>query len=342
MTTVVLGAGATRGASFTEKQICKPPLNSDFFAQLQKVQHSKHDPVIRQVIEDTATLFSPSVALTLEECFTSVEGLADILKLRQRRTESQRRDRINQMRKNLIQAIASVFEESLCDRFVARYDAKTCEYHKTLVASLEKRDTILSFNYDCLIDQHLKQFGSGKWCARYGYGLPPRWRYPGVNYWESSKPSSGRESIMLLKLHGSLNWQVDEANRSVQFKTRPYTRQYGNMRFSIIPPEVRKVVRPPYKKLWERAARALGNTDVLVFVGFSFIATDIEALSLFRIMTNTKLRRLIIVNPDPTARRRTKEVLTKSISASTRMLDFDSLAEYAIFLDSTMVKGSPT
>jgi len=115
-------------------------------------------------------------------------------------------DKFNKVRRNLIQAIASIFEESLCDRFVNKYDAKLCEFHKVLISWLKKRDAIISFNYDCLVDRHLKNFGSDKWNARYGYGLPAGpWRYTGVDCWNAERPSSKSETIMLLKLHGSMN-----------------------------------------------------------------------------------------------------------------------------------------
>jgi len=275
----------------------------------------------------------------LEEFFTLVEGFTSIIRLLKKGTKNYRLDRINAVRKNLMQAIASVFEESLCDRFVAKYEAKPCEYHQTLVASLKKQDTIISFNYDCVIDQNLKKFGSEKWHARYGYGLPQKWNYPGVDFWEADKPSSKADTIELLKLHGSLNWQFDENRKRIKFKDRPYTRQYGDMRFSIIPPEAHKVLKAPYSDLWYRAGHALRDAKHLVFIGYSFVSTDIDALSLFRIMANKNLKTLTIVNPDRLARQKTRQTLVTSISPSTLVLDFESFKEYTNYLNSIMTKS---
>ena len=105
-TVVVLGAGSTRGASFAQDQICKPPLNTDFFVQLQKVRHSKHSEVVKKVIKDAFSLFGPNFSLTLEEFFTFVEGFTNIIKLLKKGTTNYRLDRINAIRKNLMQAIA--------------------------------------------------------------------------------------------------------------------------------------------------------------------------------------------------------------------------------------------
>lgn len=49
---MVLGAGATRGAEFVESRsrACLPPLNMDFFTQLQRVATKKHQETINAVL----------------------------------------------------------------------------------------------------------------------------------------------------------------------------------------------------------------------------------------------------------------------------------------------------
>jgi hypothetical protein len=51
----VLGAGATRGASFVEPagNPCLPPLDTDFYAQLQRIKNKKHHEMMKGVIQDT-------------------------------------------------------------------------------------------------------------------------------------------------------------------------------------------------------------------------------------------------------------------------------------------------
>ena len=44
-----------------------------------------------------------------------------------------------------------------------------CAYHASLVGAVAPRDTIISFNYDCVIDHALRKGGEGKWSAQYGY-----------------------------------------------------------------------------------------------------------------------------------------------------------------------------
>jgi hypothetical protein len=36
---------------------------------------------------------------------------------------------------------------------------------------MKETEEVISFNYDCLIDETLRRSGAGKWNARYGYGF---------------------------------------------------------------------------------------------------------------------------------------------------------------------------
>jgi hypothetical protein len=49
---VILGAGATVGENFGPDvvQMCRPPLNDDFFTQLQRIT-DKHTKIVRAVIK---------------------------------------------------------------------------------------------------------------------------------------------------------------------------------------------------------------------------------------------------------------------------------------------------
>ena len=58
-------------------------------------------------------------------------------------------------------AIAATLEESLCDG--NQREGTACEYHSQLVKAMKTKDQIISFNYDCLIDETLKRHGSGLW-----------------------------------------------------------------------------------------------------------------------------------------------------------------------------------
>ena len=68
MALFVLGAGATRGSSFVDpaKNPCLPPLDLDFYAQLQRIANPKHQKAVREVIQDTVDLFGVNFQVTME------------------------------------------------------------------------------------------------------------------------------------------------------------------------------------------------------------------------------------------------------------------------------------
>jgi hypothetical protein len=331
MAVFVLGAGATRGASFVDpaKNPCLPPLDTDFYSQLQRIGNPKHKDIIDRVIEDTVDLFGVNFNVTMETVFTTLEHIQRMI-----RTTGERRDfrliEIDETQARLRQAIAATLEEALCG---GGREGIECSHHQSLVGSLRAKDTIISFNYDCLIDETLKRNGSGKWNSRYGYGLhlgAGRTTLSGDGPWMPGKPARKTTTVKLFKLHGSLHFHETHAGK-IKLKQRPYTRQHGDLQFTIIPPESNKHYDEGiFRRLWYQAARALRRTKTLVIIGYSFPLSDLHANALFRVSTKrAALTSLVIVNPDREARRRSRDVLKRGLSDKTRVLVFDSLGEFA-------------
>jgi SIR2-like domain len=327
VTLVVIGAGATRGASFVDEAAgrCLPPLDADFFTQIQRINEAKHQSVIEGVIKSAVDLFGVNFRSTLEEMFTVLEHALRMT----RALEKKQRRGYEQAREFLLQGLAAVLEESLADGNTHR----SCAYHKHLVQKLAARDAIISFNYDCLMDTALKLDGSGKWNARYGYSLPlPRGRTQpiGEAEWQPTSPSKKADTIRLLKLHGSTHFR--RAKRTLmELKRRPYTRQHGNVNFEIIPPESQKRFdEGVYAKLWHEASREIGRATSMVVIGYSFPPSDQHASALFRLsVRRDHLKKLCIVNPDREARYRARDILWQGISNSTRVSVFDRFKEFA-------------
>jgi len=343
MTLVVLGAGATRGASFVDalKNPCLPPLDGDFFTQLQRVRNPKHQALIAQVLEDAYELFGVNFKQTLETMFTTIEQTIRMLKAT-RESREWKAVELEKKRMRLMQAIGAVLEESLLQRKDGKMtrDHEDCEHHRKLVEHLRPEDTILTFNYDCLIDHMLQVAGSGKWNARYGYGfdLGQRGRLlDGDRPWQPKDPARKAETLHLYKLHGSLHFRIDEEadqdatnEAKILLKERPYTKQHGGLRFTIIPPEWNKNYdRGAFARLWKSAAAAIHQAQEIVFIGYSIPATDMHSTVLLRTsVKKDSLRALVVVNPDPDARKRTRDVVQRGIKKSTRVLSFDRLADF--------------
>jgi len=211
-----------------------------------------------------------------------------------------------------------------------------CIYHKEFVSKcLNTEDTIISFNYECLLDYALRKHGNGKWNPRYGYGFLLGSRgsnLEGDKHWKPKEIASKDNSVHLYKLHGSLHFQVDTEGQKgkIKLKQRPYTKQKGNLKFTIIPPEWNKDYDTyPFKGLWQQAGDALHNPQHLVLIGYSLPSTDLHSTALFRVSVKKQsLKSLVIVNPDPEARFRIRDVLKRGIDKKTKVLVFDTLEEF--------------
>src|SRR5262249_9094279 len=145
----------------------------------------------------------------------------------------------------------------------------------------------------------------------------------GDKAWEPHAKASRSDTVSLYKLHGSLHFDV--LDQKVKLKRRPYTKQTGNLKFTIIPPESNKRYdEGVFKTLWYHAGQALYRARQLVVIGYSFPPNDSHANALFRISVKRgNLKSLVIVNPDREARRRAREILKRGLGPQTRVLVFD-------------------
>jgi len=338
-TVIVLGAGATRACSFVDSRewSCLPPLDADFFTQLQRVPDEKHQADIAAIIADVVKLFGNNFSVTLETVFATVEHTIRMLRTTGAERAFNSQD-LKKMRDRLLAAIAIVMEAALAqhENGHAKQTARPCRHHEWLVEEvLQRGDHVISFNYDCVIDYALRRKGDKKWNPRYGYGFNLGSR--GVNLsgddkWAPNVPSDKKDTIQLHKLHGSLHFKFGGTDpKKVHLKVRPYTKQHGTPRYSVIPPESNKAYdKGIFARLWKNAALGLGHAENLVIVGYSLPPTDLHATALFRTsIKESALKSLIIVNPDREARARARSVVQRGLSKDTRVLSFDSLAEFS-------------
>lgn len=338
---VVLGAGATRGASFVAGHAgVLPPLDSDFFTQAQRISSSKPGEMLDDLIADVVSVFGTNFTLTMESYLTQIEHLRNVYddyRLQGRPAENPypgMRDRFTQM-------LAAVMDEA-----VGREPA--CANHVALASALDHNDTILSFNYDWLMDMTLRDTRPDIWNSRTAYGVDAYVqgeRGKGTRFW-AGLDSGGNAatfpdlSISLLKLHGSMNWFPVVADRDpirLQLRQR-WWHQNGIVRFEIAPPEWNKPIRSGiYRIVWRHARRALRDSRAIAFIGYSLPATDLPAKALFMVDAGVEHRAppldlLVIVNPDQEARKRIRDVLNRRIANRTRVMSFDYFREFAEFL----------
>ena len=339
---VVLGAGATRGADFgTAAVSCEPPLNRDFLTQLQRTTDQKYRTLVRDVINDIVSLFGSDFDLTLEDYFTQLEFLDDALSVGPKSSGSISPAQLRQMKARLLHAVSAVLEMST-DAAI-RGGKPGCSRHGHLVDSLNAKDVVISFNYDCVIDHALRVYGNEKWTAMYGYTFPRPDRIEGVSRWDPEHPArSSKDTIYLLKLHGSLNWQLPDDPRNPDSDHRQTIRlkerlhgQRGVPYFTIIPPVWNKAAseHPTFKSLWTNAERAIRTADHIALVGFSFSQTDLPVESLFRVALarrTANLKTLVLANPSSVDRRRARQVFARPLERGRSVVrQYAGLKEFA-------------
>jgi hypothetical protein len=337
-TVVVLGAGATRGARFrtrTDKAgtwsrhpgAPRPALDADFFDRLLHVADGNpdHYDLARDVAACAREVSTTSGFPTLEQVFTFMEAAQRMggkgLTIRGLPPEQ----RMSQLRRAIALQLGScLWSPNAGPGNNPHYQ---CEHHHWLVDQLDLGDTIISFNYDCLIDWSLKsRAGAAKWNPKTGYG----WQFGNLknaDVWTTGdKETNPSASIRLLKLHGSLNWKME--GESISLSTTPYA---TGEEHSIIPPVWDKRTKDwPFEVVWDTAKEAIRHAHAIVFIGYSMPTTDVSAQVLFRSARQgvPLVESMCIVNPDAGAGNRVTAVLSEARSAQTRIPRAESWEEF--------------
>lgn len=344
-TVFILGAGATRGCSFVAEQKrnghCIPPLDTDYFTQLQRVTSETHAPRIKRLVARMVQWFGPNYMLGMERVFCHLEQAEKMLKHLQKDLGKDYPN-VSEFKRDLEQSIAIILGASLTETRGSgkgSYENKQCEYHDKLVRDLaRKQDAFITFNYDCVLDDSLKRFGGNKWNPKYGYGfkLGPKGKgIEGYQYWVPEVPSlaTERDTLLVHKVHGSLHFRFIKSDNSVSLKQRPYANPHGkdgNMNFEIIPPESAKAYEAGrFGEIMKNAYSSLRGASNVVVIGYSLPPSDQHAEALLRFGVKKKaLESLVVVNPDSDVRKRIRSSLSSGLKDSTRVLSFDYLHEF--------------
>ena len=326
--TVILGAGASRGASFagSTRQVL-PPVNADFFRQAQRLDEHSFRGNVRKVIEFVRDDYGPARQPTLESVFTQLQGFEQFLKQFSTRP-GRRPERYQKQLGYLLELIPLVFRGA--------FDEQRCDWHDRIAYALRKGDALISFNYDALIDESVRQWSAGIWKADRGYGFKIK---DGAADWSAPNTPGPFPSdyLRLLKPHGSLHWSIGDAAQK-QLALRQAAYEGATAQGNIIPPTWDKTVLGewPWKPVWEHASKALQQTRCLISIGYSVPQTDLTSQALIRSsLSGGDLRLLVVVNPDPRARSRVIDLARGAIRPHTRILELDLLSDFAALLDET-------
>ena len=297
---VILGAGASAGYDATLLKL-RPPTTREFLRRAMELTNLPDDVWMRhnllrdrrfninkysKVMDflkhyyrmDRTALRDSSLDINIEEVLTFLDLDGNL----------------SEVREELIRLMASVL-----DAVMVGYD---CPHHKILAENLSPNDTIITFNWDLLLDNVL---------APINEELPQQERYydgcymPNYGYLDIQGISGNGSTVqvrsnlpMLLKLHGSFNWlRCKKCKKVCAFMTlektgvRVYKGESIHCRQSgcdglcepiIIPQTLLKNYDDVMLlKLWEKAGEVIQSSDEIIVVGYSLPPTDFKTKWLF-------------------------------------------------------------
>ncbi|HUR26055.1 MAG TPA: hypothetical protein VM327_08605 [Candidatus Thermoplasmatota archaeon] len=269
MQCIVLGAGASACA--------KAPLIGDFQQKAQLVAEAMPD----NYGHDGAKVFRETVGywtsnfphLNIEEFYVMAE-LQQLL------------EAPNPVTARPDLGFGDCVQAMIAKTLAARMKGPPSKHHEQLARVLIARQaTAVTMNWDLSVDNALNRLGAS----------------PGLGHGEAYDMGSGQRlaggSPQLLKLHGSLNWWVCDAGHLVVQGSQKSVADAWDMpkpdcpigacsgkRVSLqplfVPPTSQKMVASKQsavlKPIWRQASKALSTSEQVVFVGYSFPATDVQ------------------------------------------------------------------
>jgi hypothetical protein len=322
-TLIILGAGASRGASFVrDVTSVLPPLDLDFFQQVSRM-NSENDAV--RLIEFVRSEYGHEVGLSMEQFFSEADY-----------TDRFHKD-MNVDRGRIVRKYGKAIDDfmTVLPRLLNLTTSSSCTHHCLLAEKLHAQDCIVSFNYDCIMDSALRDSANVRWDPEnQGYAFDIS---SGFNAWRNH--SRGRHvntSIRLLKMHGSLNWK---ANADGTIRLVSDMSRVTSLRKSIIPPSwFKDLASFPFADVWKTARTEIRTSRVMVVVGYSVPNTDLFSKSLFKVEAGSKEKReklelLVLVNPDPDARKRFLDLVKGGLEPSTKILEYAKLEQLVKVLE---------
>ena len=136
-TLFVLGAGASRGASFVDdKTLPLPPLDLDFFQQLARMPQTESG---RRLLEFVREEYQHEVGLSMERLFSEADY-----------TDHFHRD-LNVDRGPFIRRYQRALEHflSVLPQMLNHTTSADCAHHSLVASLLHTQDCVVSFNHCC-------------------------------------------------------------------------------------------------------------------------------------------------------------------------------------------------
>ena len=207
-----------------------------------------------------------------------------------------------------------------CSVFLMDFDDSEEIWHpyRTWASSLDsKRDTVISFNYDLVVEKLAAQQHSKLKV------LMPEDCPQGA----SDTKELPQDVVPVLKLHGSVDWRKSESGGIERGDLHKILADENSTPFIAAPGRSKQDAVGELKPLWESARRRLRQAGALVILGYGFPATDTKARTEIQTAFSdgsgtTEIRRIDVVLGPHTARpeARRVEALLETFDTGRRLL----------------------
>ena len=304
----ILGAGA----SISHSKGKFPAINQFFqIANEMKILSNSNEKInedykgIKEYVQNLfgEDILKENIKIDIEELLTNIE--IDI--------DKNSSTRLNNIRHNIIKLI-----RNLLYKLIEEVRLETSDYNTFIEKHLNKEDTIISFNWDLLLDDVLKreQFLKGDFLNKEEnqyYNFYKDLSSHGENTWgrvTPKKPYIEYSGITgyYLKLHGSVDWLYCSNEKcraygkvypSLKYMEKHYCAECNEeMNYLLIPPVLNKKYNkyPFIRTIWNKATKEIQCAEKLIIWGYSLPPTDFYSNWLLR-QARENIKELILINP---------------------------------------------
>lgn len=298
-TVYILGAGASYISSVPEAKL---PLQKGFFACIFASDFVPQKMVLEAFMQqpfrqwlnkngygepyDSSSRLTNDFSINLEEFYAEIENDAE--------TPVDDKAKILEILDRIIFESIAFPITSLCN-----HADKVCPNYGSLVKSIKPGDTVVNFNYDCLLDDALLHF-CPCWHPVTGHG------FKFDNFFGGAPPEKARifqSQVLLLKPHGSVTfrYKITEDNETLirlvglttGIQPLPMPMADGWEPF-IVAPSTSKLGHSEYmKNILSMGKRKIQRAKHIVVIGYSFPRNDLHVITLMKGYKG----RLTVVNP---------------------------------------------